>query len=295
MRLNPRQIEAFRAVMQTGGVTAAATALQVTQPAVSRLIRDFERDSDLVLFNREGNRLVPRQEAHTLWSEIERVYVGLDHIGRIADGIRRGRGDTLRIGAVAALTTRCMDRVLAKFLAAFPKSAVTFETESSGRIADLVAMQYYDVGLVYAHGGHSSARGETIATREAVCAVPLSHRLARRNAVAAADLAGETLALPGRRTALRATIDEALAAKPVRPGRVIEASLHNCCRIVAQNLALAIVDPLSAEEFADKLAIKPFRPALEIVYGVMFAHGPARNHLARDFIDMLRGDLSANA
>lgn len=293
MRLNPRQIEAFRAVMQTGGVTAAATALQVTQPAVSRLIRDFERESDLVLFTREGNRLVPRQEAHTLWSEIERVYVGLDHIGRIADGIRRGRGDTLRIGAVAALTTRCMDRVLAKFLAAFPKSAVTFETESSGRIADLVAMQYYDVGLVYAHGGHSSARGETIATREAVCILPRNHRLARRSAIAAADLAGETLALPGRRTALRVAIDEALAAKPVQIGRVIEASLHNCCRIVAQGLALAIVDPLSAAEFAGKLDIRAFRPALPVVYGAMFAHGPARNHLARDFIDLLRADLSA--
>jgi len=172
---------------------------------------------------------------------------------------------------------------------------VTFETESSGRIADLVVMQYYDVGLVYAHGGHSSARGETIATREAVCVVPIAHRLARRNTVTVADLAGETLALPGRRTALRVAIDEVLAAKPVRIGRTIEASLHNCCRIVAQNLALAIVDPLSAEEFAGKLAIKPFRPVLETVYGAMFAHGPARNHLAHDFIDMLRADLSAPA
>ena len=40
--LNPRQVEAFRAVMTTGSVTSAATTMHVTQPAVSRLIRDLE-------------------------------------------------------------------------------------------------------------------------------------------------------------------------------------------------------------------------------------------------------------
>ena len=39
--LNPRQIEAFRTVIVTGGITAAAQALNVTQPAVTRLIQDL--------------------------------------------------------------------------------------------------------------------------------------------------------------------------------------------------------------------------------------------------------------
>src|SRR5205807_6797550 len=52
--LNPRQVEAFRAVMTTGSVTLAATTMHVTQPAVSRLIRDLERALKLVLFERRG-------------------------------------------------------------------------------------------------------------------------------------------------------------------------------------------------------------------------------------------------
>ena len=40
--LNPRQIEAFRTVIVTGGITAAAQALNVTQPAVTRLIQDLQ-------------------------------------------------------------------------------------------------------------------------------------------------------------------------------------------------------------------------------------------------------------
>ncbi|HRK19420.1 MAG TPA: LysR family transcriptional regulator, partial [Hyphomicrobiaceae bacterium] len=57
--LNPRQIEAFRMVMLRGSITAAAQMLNVSQPAVSRLIRDLEVRSGLALFERHGNHLLP--------------------------------------------------------------------------------------------------------------------------------------------------------------------------------------------------------------------------------------------
>lgn len=40
--LSPRQVAAFRATMLTGGITRAATMLHLTQPAVTRLIKEFE-------------------------------------------------------------------------------------------------------------------------------------------------------------------------------------------------------------------------------------------------------------
>ncbi|MGB5839392.1 MAG: LysR family transcriptional regulator, partial [Brucella anthropi] len=43
--MNLRQVEAFRTVMLTGKMTAAAELMSITQPAVSRLIRDFEIDT----------------------------------------------------------------------------------------------------------------------------------------------------------------------------------------------------------------------------------------------------------
>ena len=41
-RINHRQLEAFQAVMEAGTVTAAAERLYITQPAVTRLVRDLE-------------------------------------------------------------------------------------------------------------------------------------------------------------------------------------------------------------------------------------------------------------
>ena len=63
MRLNLRQIEAFRAVYQTGGMTAAGNLMNITQPAVSRLIRDLEAETGLSLFVREGVSIAPPPDA----------------------------------------------------------------------------------------------------------------------------------------------------------------------------------------------------------------------------------------
>jgi DNA-binding transcriptional LysR family regulator len=73
--LNPRQIEAFRAVMVTGSVKSAATTMHVTQPAVSRLIRDLQLTLKLALllsgaaigWSRPPRRIIcsPRWSAHS--------------------------------------------------------------------------------------------------------------------------------------------------------------------------------------------------------------------------------------
>lgn len=44
MKLSHRQIEAFRAIMESGSVTAAADLLFLTQPSVSRLLADLEAE-----------------------------------------------------------------------------------------------------------------------------------------------------------------------------------------------------------------------------------------------------------
>ncbi|WP_245333904.1 LysR family transcriptional regulator, partial [Bradyrhizobium guangdongense] len=71
-RINSRQVEAFRAMMLTGSVTEAAKLMVVTQPAVSRLLRDFQALLKMELFERRGTGLVPTAAAMALYTEVER-------------------------------------------------------------------------------------------------------------------------------------------------------------------------------------------------------------------------------
>src|SRR5205823_15114749 len=95
-RINSRQVEAFRAMMLTGSVTEAAKLMAVTQPAVSRLLRDFQALLKMELFERRGTGLVPSAAATALYTEVERSFVGLERITAAAEEIRGRRTGTLR-------------------------------------------------------------------------------------------------------------------------------------------------------------------------------------------------------
>ena len=84
MRINHRQIEAFRAVFQTGSMTAAGALIGVTQPAISRLIRDLEGEIGWSLFDRSAGKLIPTADAIALFREVQRRY----HGARFASGGR---------------------------------------------------------------------------------------------------------------------------------------------------------------------------------------------------------------
>jgi len=103
MRLSHRQIEAFRAIIESGSVTAAADLLFLTQPSVSRLLADLEAELGFALFARIGRSLTPTPEADALYEEVRRSFVGLQEISRVADDIRQYRSGSLKIAAMPAL------------------------------------------------------------------------------------------------------------------------------------------------------------------------------------------------
>lgn len=58
-KMNIRQVEAFRAIMQSGSASRAAEALGITQPAVTRLVAELEKTIGFPLFDRTRGRLDP--------------------------------------------------------------------------------------------------------------------------------------------------------------------------------------------------------------------------------------------
>src|SRR5262249_58097295 len=86
-------LNAFRAVMQTGTATGAAGVMLRTQPQVSRMISGLERELDIRLFQREGRRLVPTQEALEFHQLIEPTLNSLDGMRDAAQAIKERRGE----------------------------------------------------------------------------------------------------------------------------------------------------------------------------------------------------------
>lgn len=109
-----RQLEGLVAVIETGTVSAAANVLRISQPAVSKLIRDLEADTQLALFERESGRLLPTRRGMRLYEEVSRVFGGVNQLARAVEGIKREERGQLVIGVISGLSGPFMGRVLAR-------------------------------------------------------------------------------------------------------------------------------------------------------------------------------------
>ena len=137
--MNFRQIECFRAVMHTGSMTLAAAQLHTSQPNVSRAIALLQRETQLQLFERVGQRVVPTPEAHALLKEVDRIYVGLQSIGHAADRIRTLGVEGLRIAVTPGLGVSPVPRILQVFRGLRPRVPVVVHTADSATICKWVS------------------------------------------------------------------------------------------------------------------------------------------------------------
>lgn len=293
LKLKPRQVEAFRAVMVTGGITAAAQAMNITQPAVSRLIRDLEDIVQMRLFDRIGVRLVPTVEATQLYREVERLYLGMDQIAQAADDIRTHKNTVLRIGSVTSLVRPYLHMAICGLINDRLDIPLVIDVENSRYIWDMVDQNRYDLGLVFGAPRMADKNATLLHSSYAVAAMTADHRLATRRVVRPIDLLDERVLIPGRNSPLRLALDRAFATEEHQPISTLETSMLNCCYFAAAGMGVGIVDHISLRSADAKVVAVPFEPKIEVSYYAVRPVGALRTGLLDGLIERIRQMMSA--
>ena len=125
--MNARQLEVFRAIMRHGTLTAAAEAMNVSQPAVSKVLRHFESQIGYRLFERLGGRLVPTAEARLLIDDADRIFREIEALQILSDRIRDKQMGLLRIGASARCSPGAQRSISSRIVAAFQTKMPAFQ------------------------------------------------------------------------------------------------------------------------------------------------------------------------
>lgn len=263
--MNIRQIETFKAIMELGSFTRAGERLGLSQPAVSKLVLLLERKCGFSLFHRQRNGVVATAEAQMLYAEVERVFLGVDSIQARARAIQKLDHGEIRLVTFPSLAARILPPILAEFLEARPVLRVEMSSRNSWLLIERIATQAVDVGFGMFAADRPGVRFEKLCTMRAVCVLPPGHRLAERDVIHAADLAGERFVGMSEEDRAQLQVDKVFAESGAERNVVLTAQLTEaCCSFVAAGVGVSVVDPLSTEGFArDQLVVRPFRPAVD--------------------------------
>ena len=288
--LNPRQIEAFRAVVMTGGVGAAAALINVTQPAVSRMIRDLQRHLGLALFERRGTGLVPTSEALSLYGEVERTFVGLERIEQMATELRTRRAGFLRIAALPALANGFLPRFVGQFLKERPKLDIVLSGLVSHAVLTSVAQGQSDVGFAEAQMEHTAVAREAMPAAPLLAVMAHGHRLSRKKRVRPKDFEGENFISLGPSALSRFRTDRVFAEHKVTRVLRIETPLSEiACALAGSGAGVALCEPFTATEYSTRgIVSRPFEPRIDFEFAALYPAHRSVSPVAREFIDGFR-------
>lgn len=293
-RINLRQVEAFRAMMLTGSVTDAAARMGVTQPAVSRLLRDLQAVLNMPLFEKRGTGLVPTAAATALYTEVERSFVGLERIAASAEEIRSRRTGSLRVAALPALANGYLPRLAGRFLMERPNLNLSFFGVISPIVIDWVLNNQCDVGfaeLPIAHPGLPIRRLPPVAR---VAVLPEGHRLAAKALLEPRDFQGETFVSLTAGSTGRHLVDQAFQRDDVRRVLRIETSLSEImCGIVSSGIAVGLCDPFTAREYQGRgVVARAFAPRVDFEFAAVFPPQRSPSPVALDLVETMRKSLA---
>lgn len=293
MRMNLRQIEAFRAAIEFGSATAASEVLHITQPAVSRLVSDLELAVGFQLFERRSRGLVPTQDAHTLYEEVKRSFVGLERIGQVAEAIKEKATGTVRVIALSKYADGFIASIVGGFLKRNPGIMVELESAGTGAVVQGIASQTYDVGIASATISDSLIQAEPLFETSVVLAMAKDHPFTAQSVVPLRDLDGKRMVVLREDSEYGSVIGKALRKGKVKPEVVGQARSHpSLYRMAGSGAALALIDKTITADFAtDGVTFRPVDPPIVRTVATLVNARVARSIATNTFLDTLRNDV----
>jgi DNA-binding transcriptional LysR family regulator len=182
------RLKVFYTVSQKLSFTKAAEALFVSQPAVTKHIKELEEQLGTALFKRNGSNISLTSAGQVLVKHTQHIfetYATLENeLAQLNDSV----SGNIRIGASTTLAQYVLPKILALFKSTYPSIHFTFASGNSEAIEQLVMTEQIDFAIVEGNSHHPQIMYEPFVKDEIVLVAKTGSALAQRGEIKPAQL-----------------------------------------------------------------------------------------------------------
>ena len=261
MQIKQRHLEVFDAIIAAGSISRAATQLNLSQPAVSIALANFEELIGFKLFQRDRGFFAPTREALLLQDEMAQALLALSRVSQRVSEIRAGSVGSVRIATNGAMAIHFLPPLIAAYQRDHSDVNIDILVRSSRQVADWVSSRQIDIGLIDTPVPVAGLNA-TLFNLECVCVMHEDDPLAVNRLISPTDLADRSIvAITGQHMVDR-QLDALLTAAGVTVERHISSYFFAIARnIIAVGNELAIIDPTNGKaNLNDGVTWRPFAP-----------------------------------
>ncbi|HVX76894.1 MAG TPA: LysR family transcriptional regulator [Bradyrhizobium sp.] len=250
MSLNLHLLRLFATVVRTGSFSRAAAILRISQPAISKGVRDFELQVGCRLLDRTPKGVRPTREGQALARHAEEMFA----LERAAEdellSLRNLDSGSLRIGASTTIATYMIAEYLGTFYRQYPGIELHLVSANTRDIADKMIAHDIDIALVEGPVADDELLSKPWRTDVMKLIVSPQHHFAQSpDAIKATALNEEILIVREPGSGSREVVAQALGLHAIEPKQTLEiGSTEAIKQAVAAGLGVSLVSGVAISD-----------------------------------------------
>ena len=210
------RLKVFDTVAKRLNFTKAANELNITQPAVTKHIKEIELNLNIKLFERNGTKIKLTKAGEILLKYTEEIFAIYQKMEFEIGQLQEKQKGTLRLGASTTIAQYVLPPILAEFRKRFPEIQLSLVIQNSEKIEDLLANHKIDVGLIEAQIKNRTFHYFPFMKDEIVLVSRQNHPISTKNNIKLDDLKHIPLVFREPGSGTLETIDLALKSKNIK-------------------------------------------------------------------------------
>jgi DNA-binding transcriptional LysR family regulator len=213
--MNLNHLAVFHAVAEEGSVSRGAERLHVSQPAVSKQLRELERSLGMALFYRLSTGVRLTNAGQLLWTYSKQLFALETEAEGAMHDLRELRRGTLTVGASTTIGSYLLPDICAAYSTLYPGISLRLEINNTVHTIKLLLDNAVDLALTEGFVELPHLTAETFLQDKIVAVTAPNHPLAQKEAVSLGELADFPLILRECGSGTREVVERALVERDI--------------------------------------------------------------------------------
>lgn len=202
------QLKTLIHVAELGSLSKASDRLHIAQPALSRQIRQLEKELGVYLFERHGRGMVITEAGNEVLQHATRIMDELEAIRSSVSGGHSSLRGAVAIGTTPTIAEIATVPLVKRIREAHPQLSIRLSSAFSGYLVDWLQRGELELAISYDLEPLNTLRIVPVMMETLILVGPVSAGLNMHTPVNFSHLAGESLVLPSARHGLRKILDQ---------------------------------------------------------------------------------------
>lgn len=282
-----RHINYFLAVANHRSFTRAATALYVSQPALSQQIKQLEENLGTPLFDRSGRniKLTDAGEVYAIYAR--KALRDLEEGKRAIHDVQNLRSGALRIAITPTFTTYFIGPLIKDFHNRYPNVTLNVQEMSQEQMEQQLLDDEFDLGIAFEDVRSAELEVEILLIETLALVMNKNHPLAKQQAIDIQMLSEQSLVLLSSEFATREQIEYYFRQHKIQPKVLMEANSLSAVIEIVRHTHLSTLLPSNIASNRDELIAITLAPSLLQRTAVLLQRkGTYQSAATKAFIDL---------